>query len=98
MDDSGIRSGNPLNGVKESLAEKLDWAAGALGGTEEGGALGPYSQQASEWLHHSADYIRNFDIKRADMQLREQIRNNPGRSMLIGLAAGFLVGLLIRRR
>ncbi|MBP1624697.1 MAG: uncharacterized protein H6Q07_2717, partial [Acidobacteria bacterium] len=72
---------------------------GLLGGrTEQGSALGPYGQQASEWLHQSAGYIRNFDIERADRNLRNQIRSHPGRSMLIGLAAGLLVGMMVRRR
>lgn len=97
--ESGTRSGNTFNSVKESIAEKLERAAYSLGRqTEEGGTLGPYSQQASEWLHQSAAYVRDFDIKRADMQLRSQISSHPGRSMLIGLAAGVLVGFWIRRR
>ncbi len=97
--ESGIKSGNSFSAVKESIAEKLERAAGSLGRqSEEGSPLGPYSQQASEWLHQSAAYVRNFDIKRADMQLRNQIRAYPGRSMLVGFAAGILIGYWIRRR
>lgn len=98
MEQSGTRSGNSFNHVKESIAEKLERAAGSLSGSEEGSALGPYSQQASEWLHQSADYVRKFDLKQADMQLRRQIQTYPGRTVLISLAAGVLVGLWIRRR
>lgn len=97
--ESGIKSGNSFNNIKESIAERLERAAGSLGRqTEEGSALGPYSRHASEWLNQSAAYVRDFDIKRVDTQLRNQIRAYPGRSMLIGLAAGILVGLWIRRR
>jgi hypothetical protein len=92
-------SGNTFDNVKRAVAEKLEQAACSLGGqTEEGTVLGPYSRQASEWLHHSAEYVRDFDIKRADMELRNQIRSHPGRSMLVGLGAGILVGFFIRRR
>jgi ElaB/YqjD/DUF883 family membrane-anchored ribosome-binding protein len=49
-------------------------------------------------LHQSAAYVRDFDIQRADMQMRNQIRAHPGRTILIGLAAGIMVGFLIRRR
>ncbi len=100
MEEGGTRSGNSFNAVKESIADKLERAAGSLSRpAEEGsGALGPYSQQASEWLHQSAEYVRNFDIKRADMQIRNQVRTYPGRTLLISLAAGMLVGYWIRRR
>lgn len=99
MEQSGMKSGHSLNNLKENLADKLDRAAGSLGRqTEEGSVLGPYGRQASEWLHQSAAYVRNFDIERADTQLRNQIRTYPGRSMLIGMAAGVLLGLLLRRR
>ena len=99
MEQSGTNSGNSYKSLRETIAEKLERAAGSLGRqTEQGSELGPYGQQASKWLHQSADYVRNFDLERADRQLRNQIRTYPGRSMLIGLAAGFLVGMLIRRR
>ena len=97
--ENGTMSGNSLSVLKESIAEKLEAAAGSLGRqAEEGTVLGPYGQQASEWLHQSAAYVRDFDIKRADTQLRDQIRAYPGRSMLISLAAGILIGYWIRRR
>jgi len=99
MEQSGTRSGNSFNTVKQSIAEKLERAAGSLGRqTDEGAVLGPYGRQASAWLHHSAAYVRDFDLERANTQLRNQIRTYPGRSMLIGLAAGVMVGLLLRRR
>ena len=96
--ESGTLQGSSFNVLKESIAEKLEQAAGSLGQSAGGSALGPYSQQASEWLHQSAAYVRDFDIKRADTHLRNQIRTYPGRSMLIGLAAGILIGCWLRRR
>ncbi len=100
MENNGAtESGNSFNNVKRSIAEKLEQAAVSLGKQSEGShALGPYSQQASQWLHQSADYVRDFDIKKADMELRHQIRTHPGKSLLIGVGVGVLVGLLLRRR
>ena len=98
MEPSGTRSGNSFNSIKESIADRLERAAGSLTQVEGGGTLGPYSQQASEWLHKSAEYVREFDVHKADTQLRNQIRIHPGRSMLIGLGAGVLIGFLLRRR
>jgi ElaB/YqjD/DUF883 family membrane-anchored ribosome-binding protein len=96
---SGTESCDPFNNVKQTIAEKLERAAASLGRQSEGGrVLGPYSQQASQWLHQSADYVREFDVKKADTELRNQIRTHPGKSLLIGVGAGMLLGLLLRRR
>ena len=97
--NSGAESSNSFNNVKQTIAEKLDRAAVSLGRQSEGGHIfGPCSKQASEWLHQSADYVREFDIKKADTELRNRIRMHPGKSLLIGLGAGVLLGLLVRRR
>jgi ElaB/YqjD/DUF883 family membrane-anchored ribosome-binding protein len=99
MEKSTTGSGNSFNTIKHNIAEKLEKAADSLGRQTEGGhALGPCSQQASQWLHQSADYVREFDIKEADMKLRNQIRTHPGQSLLIGVGVGVLLGLMLRRR
>jgi outer membrane protein assembly factor BamD (BamD/ComL family) len=91
-------SSSSFTRIKETIAEKLEKAAGSLEGTESSQALGPYSQQASHWLHQSARYIRSFDIDEADARMRGYIRVHPGQSVLIGVATGFVVGYLVRRR
>jgi ElaB/YqjD/DUF883 family membrane-anchored ribosome-binding protein len=97
--NSGTESGDSFSSVKETIAEKLERAAVSLGRQSEGAhVLGLYSQQASQWLHQSADYVRDFDVKKADKELRNQIRTHPGKSLLIGFGAGMLLGLLLRRR
>jgi len=99
MDNGDAESRQSFAAFKETIAEKLDRAAGSLGEkSETGWPMGPYSQQASEWLHQSARYIRAFDIKRADADLKNQIRMHPGKSILISLAAGIAVGFIVRRR
>lgn len=85
--------------LKTAVAEKLEHAAGSL---DAPGAsaypAGPYSRQASEWLHHSAAYVRALDLQKADLELRGRIQTHPGRSVLIGLAAGLLAGFWLQRR
>jgi len=99
MQFSGVTPGNSFNALKKSIAEKLDQAAGSLGRqTEAGRVLGPCSQQASEWLHYSAEYVRELDVQEADLELRRRISAHPGRSLLIGLTAGLMAGLWLRGR
>jgi hypothetical protein len=96
--ENSTSSSNSFIRFKETVAEKIERAANSLEGTEPGQALGPYSQQASQWLHESARYIRSFDIKEADANIRAHIRVHPGKSVLIGLATGFIIGFWVRRR
>jgi hypothetical protein len=99
MEHSAATPGNSFNTLKKTIAEKLEQAAGSLGRqTETGRVLGPYGRQASEWLRHSAEYVRELDLKKADLELRGRIRAHPGQSVLVGLMAGFFVGLWLRRR
>ena len=88
--------------IKNSLADQLDAAAEALGGktVDQVGheSVAEYGNQASEWLGRSADYVRQFDLKQVDADVRECIRQHPIPSLLAAGVAGFLAGAMIRRR
>ncbi len=88
--------------VKITVAEKLRDAADSIRQKTEGpdvhSGIGEYGRRASSFLDQSADYISHFDIHKADADLQRQIRTYPGRSLLIALGAGFLIGMMIRRR
>lgn len=85
--------------IKNVLANMLHRAAEGLDGNAA--ARDEHSeivQQASEWIDHSADYVRQFDYKQAETEVREYIRQNPGRSLLIAGGLGLIIGTILRRR
>jgi ElaB/YqjD/DUF883 family membrane-anchored ribosome-binding protein len=88
--------------VKQTVADKLHDAAGGLrnrvGSSESQSGLGRYGHQASDILDRSADYVRRFDYERANAQVRNYVREKPGRSLLMAGAAGLIIGALVRRR
>lgn len=88
--------------VKILLADKLQSAAKGLGengaGQNRESGTANYRKQASEWLDHSAEYVRTFDYKEADAGIREYVKQSPGRSLFIAGAVGLIVGALLRRR
>ncbi|MEJ7810122.1 MAG: hypothetical protein WKG32_06845 [Gemmatimonadaceae bacterium] len=45
----------------------------------------------------SADWLRNNDIDSMKISVEEQVRTNPGRSILIAAVAGYLLGKAFRR-
>jgi ElaB/YqjD/DUF883 family membrane-anchored ribosome-binding protein len=88
--------------VKNSIAETLHNAADALGikaaENDSQCGLAQFGKQASERLDQSAEYIRQFNCKPADVKIREFIRQSPGRSLLIAGAVGLIIGAIVRRR
>ena len=88
--------------VKNIIADKLHSVAEGLGenGADQDGESGraKYGKQASEWLDHSAEYVRKFDYKQADASIREYVKQSPGRSLFIAGAVGLIIGAILRRR
>jgi ElaB/YqjD/DUF883 family membrane-anchored ribosome-binding protein len=102
-DSPAERQGSTFHQVKSTVAEKLRTAADTLherssqaSGRQEN--LSGYGRQAADWLGRSADYIEEIDPQRVRADLENQVRQHPGRSLLIAGAAGLLLGALLRRR
>jgi hypothetical protein len=74
--------------------------AGATAGT--GSAAGILDNEqvqrlaapAADAMQKTADFLRNGDLQES---LEEQVRTNPGRTLLIALGVGYLLGKALRR-
>ena len=88
--------------IQTRIADKLHQAAETLFGrtadnqTPQGEAT--FGSQASSWLHSSADYIEQIEPQKLKTDITEQVRRNPGRSLLVAGAAGLILGAIFRRR
>jgi ElaB/YqjD/DUF883 family membrane-anchored ribosome-binding protein len=98
--ESGKSTG--FENVKNIIADKLHNVAEVIGekaaDMDKQSGVAQYGKQASEWLDHSAEYIRQFDCKQADADVREYVRQSPGRSLLIAGTVGLIIGAIFRRR
>lgn len=97
------RSGNStFNQFKTTVADQLHAAADKLQEKSRNASVpnewGNYGDQAANMLNRSADYINDFDVDQVKADLGNQMRSNPGRSLLIAAAAGLALGVLVRRR
>jgi ElaB/YqjD/DUF883 family membrane-anchored ribosome-binding protein len=97
------RGGSTIDNIKSTVAEKLHSAADTLqqkaGQTDQPDSpMATYGTQASEWLNRSADYIRDMDVNKVKSDVQNEVKRNPGRSLLIATAAGLILGALFRRR
>jgi len=97
--------------LQSSLADRLDAGADKLrqrnqnatlaGATSTGGSAGVVSEErvanvqdsVARGMNKSADWLRNGDMK-ADIE--KQVRENPGRTLLIALGVGYVLGKAFR--
>lgn len=87
--------------VNTSIADGLRAAAGALTKPGEAGrseGLASLGNRAAEMLNRSADYVDELDLERVKNNVVDQVRRNPGRSLMIAAAAGLILGAIFRRR
>jgi len=92
-----------LDKVKDTIKNKLHNAAEVLreksqtffGNNPE---VAGYGNQAAEWLNRSANYIEEINPQQVKKDVENQIRHNPGRSLLIAAGVGLVLGALLRRR
>ena len=84
------------------IADKLHQAADTLFGKTENnqtpGEAAKFGNQANTWLHNSADYIEQMEPEKIKADITEQVRRNPGKSLLVAGAAGLILGAIFRRK
>ena len=100
-----------VSNLNASLADKLEAGAdklrqraqsGQLAGAGSFGAttgvsderLAQYGDKAAVGLESAADWLRNGDLKAS---VEEQVRTNPGRTLLIALGLGYVLGKALRK-
>ena len=93
-------SNSTFDTFKDTVAEKLHSAAGAIqdkAGQNPNNAVAGYASQAAGFLDGAAEYVRQVDPEQVKSDIQNQVRRNPGRSLLIAVVVGLLFGVLIRR-
>jgi hypothetical protein len=104
--ESEIESrGTSIDRIKIRIAGKLRQAAETLYGKTEDNhwrktprGAPNFGSQASAWLHSSADYVERMEPKKIKDDITEQVRRNPGKSLLVASAVGLILGVIFRRK
>jgi hypothetical protein len=96
--------------LQSTLADKLDAGAdklrqrtssGTMAGATDGGSVGMATENrmanvqdsTARAMSKSADWLRNGDLKG---DIEKQVRENPGRTLLIALGLGYVLGKAFR--
>ncbi len=93
--------------LKATLADKLEQGADKLRHksanttvTEVGADTERKARKASDkvasGMESTADWIRNADVDSMKSGLEKQVRTNPGRTLLVALGLGYVVGRIFR--
>lgn len=88
--------------IQARIADKLHRAAETwFGKTEDNqtpGEAAKLREQANTWLHGSAGYIERMEPEKIKADITDQVRRNPGKSLLVAGAAGLILGAIFRRK
>lgn len=79
---------------RQSTVGALKWTASSLHSRAD--KFSNFAHSAAERIEHTADYIRERDLDRIYSEVERNIRRNPGRSLVIAAAVGFVLGRLAR--
>lgn len=90
-------------GMKQA-ADRLEQAAGRidtladerLSGTGAAARAGDMAHTVADTMESMAGYLRSNDAQGLRSDLETQVRNKPLQTLLIGVAAGWLVGKILR--
>jgi hypothetical protein len=107
------RAGNVKNSLADALEAGADrlrsrgggsqQLAGATGygdqptTTDGGGRVAEIGDRVAGGLQTSADWLREADIDGLRQGVERQVRDNPGRTLLIAIGLGYLLGKAFRR-
>lgn len=83
-------------------AERLRRRAAAIDvegpGAEGRGQLKRAGHRVADGIESTADWVRRADARTVRADLEEQVRTRPGRTLLIALGVGYLLGRVLRGR
>lgn len=98
--DAGRQATDKIDEKRGPAADALESAASAIHEKAEdlpgGETVRSVAHSAAEKLESTAGYIREHDVRGMVSDLEEVVKRNPGPSLLIAVAIGFLIGRAFR--
>jgi hypothetical protein len=103
------RAGQAKNSLADALeagAERLRGRGGQLAGptgygdssvTTDSGRVAELGDRVAGGLQSSADWLREADLDGLRQGVEKQVKENPGRTLLIAVGLGYLLGKAFRR-
>jgi ElaB/YqjD/DUF883 family membrane-anchored ribosome-binding protein len=100
VSDAGRQATDKIDEKRGPAADALQSAASTIHERAEdlpgGETVKSVAHSAAEKLESTAGYIREHDVKAMLSDVEEIVKRNPGPSLLIAAAVGFLIGRAFR--
>ncbi len=100
MSDAGRQASDKIDEKRGPAADALQSAASTIHEKAEdlpgGETVKSVAHSAAETLESTAGYIREHDVKAMLSDVEEIVKRNPGPSLLVAVAIGFLIGRAFR--
>lgn len=107
MQSAKQRATERMTHLKSTLADKLDAGAERLRRKSAGANLAEASEETqgnvrkmgskvASGMENTAEWIRTADVQSMKSGVENQVRTKPGRSLLVALGVGYLVGRALR--
>ena len=100
VSNAGRQASDKIDEKRGPAADALQSAASSIHekaeGLPGGETVKSVAHSAAEKLETTAGYIREHDIKTMLSDVEEIVKRNPGPSLLIAVAVGFLIGRAFR--
>jgi ElaB/YqjD/DUF883 family membrane-anchored ribosome-binding protein len=87
------RRATTADGLEAAASTLRDRAARLPGGDK----VSEVAHAAADRLSTTADYVRTHDVNRMKTDVKTLVKNNPGPSLLVAAALGFLLGRAMTR-
>ncbi|MGA8027026.1 MAG: hypothetical protein WB992_07760 [Bryobacteraceae bacterium] len=100
VSDAGRQATDKIDEKRGPAADALETAASTLHEKAEdlpgGDTVKSVAHSAAEKLESTAGYIREHDVRAMLSDVEEIVKRNPGPSLLVAVAVGFLIGRAFR--
>ena len=100
VSDVGRQATDKIDEKRAPAADALESAASAIHekaeGLPGGETVRSVAHSAAEKIESTAGYIREHDVRAMLSDVEEIVKRNPGPSLLIAVAVGFLIGRAFR--
>jgi len=95
--NTGDQAGGAMGNVMQRVRDTTEQAREML--NEKVGAMGQQLSGVSDSLSQGVDRIRHMDredYEQAWQSVQDRARQNPGQTILISAAVGFVIGMMMR--
>ena len=85
------------NALRQTRTAPVDSTSGSSVALVNDSSIAAVTDTLATGMQSSADWLRDADLDKIKTDVEKQVKEHPGRTLLIALGAGYLLGKVFRR-